>query len=237
MHVLGSGATPAMYFATLLILMVMSNPAQAQALAKRPQPPDAAAPAGAEIDLQLSRVYIRVGKTGLGHPHGVEGRLASGRLLLGATQNAGDLIFDMRSFFADTPAARARVGLEGETDAATQKKVNANMRGPDVLDVDRFPQARFRIASATPRKAIAPGEPPIYDIVGQFTLHGVTRPLRFEAVVNSAEGRSGVSGRFSIKQTDFGITPYTAALGAVGVADTLEIWGDLWFAPVRQARR
>jgi polyisoprenoid-binding protein YceI len=193
--------------------------------------------AGAEIDPQLSRVYIRVGKTGLGHPHGVEGRLASGHLFLGATQNAGDLVFDMRTFIADTPAARARVGLEGDTDAATQKKVNANMRGPDVLDVESFPQARFRITSATPRRATQPGEPPVYDLVGQFTLQGVTRPLRFEAVVTSEKGRSGVAGRFSIKQTDFGITPYTAALGAVGVADTLEIWGDLWFAPVRQVRR
>jgi hypothetical protein len=37
-------------------------------------------------------------------------------------------------------------------------------------------------------------------------------------------------GNFTILQSDFGITPYKAALGAVGVADELKIWGDIWIA-------
>ncbi|MGV2340918.1 MAG UNVERIFIED_CONTAM: hypothetical protein LVR18_45365 [Planctomycetaceae bacterium] len=35
------------------------------------------------VDLQASRVYVFVGKTGLGHDHGVEGRLKSGQVTLG----------------------------------------------------------------------------------------------------------------------------------------------------------
>ena len=51
-----------------------------------------------EIDLRVSRVYILVGKTGLGHEHGIEGRIKSGVLSLGATANAGQIVFDTTTF-------------------------------------------------------------------------------------------------------------------------------------------
>ena len=37
-------------------------------------------------------------------------------------------------------------------------------------------------------------------------------------------------GNFSLLQTDYGIKPFTTALGAIGVADRLTIYGDLWVA-------
>jgi polyisoprenoid-binding protein YceI len=220
-----------------LPLVLVCNTTLAQRVANRQEPSRPVVPSGSDVDLQRSRVYILVGKTGFGHEHGVEGRLASGNIQLGATRNVGELVFDMATFTADTPTARTRVGLTGETDAATQKKVNSNMRGPDVLDVTKHPRASFRIHSAKPRNAASPGETPIYELDGQFTLHGVTRPLRMEATLSSSEGRTGLHGHFTILQSDYGITPYSAALGAVGVADKLEIWGDMWMAPVSGVQR
>ena len=222
---------------SLLHLALVCSGAIAQPVANRPQLAQVAATGGSQIDLQVSRVYIRVGKTGLGHEHGVEGRLASGSIHLGATRDAGELVFDMATFAADTPAARTRVGLSGETDPSTQKKVNANMRGPDVLAVAKFPTAVFRIHSAMLRDSSKPGAAPVYDLDGQFLLRGVTRPLRLTAVVTSAEGRTGLQGRFAISQTDYGITPYSTALGAIGVADKLDIWGDLWMAKAPGVQR
>ena len=219
------------------LLTLAAEHALAQRVTTRPQQLRPDVQIGTEIDLQTSRVYIRVGKTGFGHEHGIEGRLASGKIRLGATQDAGELVFDMPTFTADTPIARTRVGLTGETDAATQKKVNANMLGADVLAVAKFPQAVFRIRSATPRSTPKPGEAPIYDLDGQFTLHGTTRPLRVAAMITTADGRTGLRGRFTIQQTDYGITPYSAALGAVGVADKLDIWGELWMAQASAVQR
>jgi polyisoprenoid-binding protein YceI len=220
-----------------LLLVLLCNITLAQRVANRPEPKRPVVPSGSDVDLQRSRVYILVGKTGFGHDHGVEGRLASGSIQLGATQNAGEMVFDMATFTADTRTARTRVGLTGETDVATQKKVNSNMRGPDVLDVAKHPRASFRILSAKSHNAVTPGETPIYDLEGQFTLHGVTRPLRMVATLNSSEGRTGLHGHFTILQSDYGITPYSAALGAVGVADKLEIWGDIWMAPMPGVQR
>ena len=237
MHVHRLSARSFVSLTSFSLLLLLCDASLAQRVASRPQPSGPAAPAGSEVDLQLSRAYIRVGKTGFGHEHGVEGRLTSGIIQLGATQNAGELVFDMTTFTADTPAARSRVGLTGETDAATQKKVNSNMRGPDVLDVTKHPRASFRILSAKPHPQAQAGATSVYDLEGQFTLHGVTRPLRMEAVLTSSEGRSGLHGHFTILQTDYGITPYSAALGAVGVADKLDIWGDLWMTPAPGAKR
>jgi len=199
-------------------------------------PPAAAAPPlqAGQVDAKLSRTYVLVGKTGLGHEHGVEGRLAGGRIQLGAPAKAGELVFDMTSFVAETAQARAVVGLQGEGSSAAQ--VTANMLGPGVLNVAKFPEARFVIQSALPLPAQQVGALPEYELQGEFTLRGVAQPLRIRAQASQKDGMVRLRGRFSILQTKFGITPYKAALGAVGVADQLDIWGEIWLAGGPQGR-
>src|SRR6185503_19095830 len=55
-----------------------------------------------DVYLPYSRVYVFVGKTGLGHEHGVIGSIKQGRIDLSAARDAGGLLFDMTSFEADT---------------------------------------------------------------------------------------------------------------------------------------
>jgi polyisoprenoid-binding protein YceI len=181
-----------------------------------------------EVDLTRSRVYVFVDKTGLGHEHGVEGKLKSGVIRLGARAHAGLLEFDMTSFVADTDAARKYIGLEGSTSASTRRQVNKNMLGADVLDIRKFPTATFEIESALHKKTKL-GKP-VVELKGEFTLHGKARPLTLYAQPSQKEDSWNLRGDFSIRQTDFGITPYSAALGTVGVADQLKIFGDLWIA-------
>jgi polyisoprenoid-binding protein YceI len=185
-------------------------------------------PAAGQIDTQLSRTYIRVGKTGLGHEHGVEGRIKSGTLRIGATSRAGEIVFDTTSFQADTPTARQYVGLQGTTDADTQRQVNANMLGPDVLDVRSYPTATFTVHSIQPLSA--KGATTQYRLEGDFTLHGKTRKLTVVAEATPMSGQIRLRGGFDILQSDYGITPYSKAFGAIGVADRLTIWGDLWIS-------
>ena len=190
--------------------------------------PNLPSPGG--IELKTSRVYVFVGKTGLGHEHGVIGMLKSGELHLGREKNAGKLEFDMRSFQTDTPEARQYVGLKGETDRGTQQKVNANMLGPDVLNVNSHPTATFEIASIKKQRDLKDGAAE-YLLEGKFTLHGVARPIRFTALDEPKKGWHHLRGRFAIKQSDFKIKPFSMGLGAVGVTDELTIFGDLWIRP------
>jgi polyisoprenoid-binding protein YceI len=181
-----------------------------------------------QIDLKRSRVYVFVGKTGLGHEHGIEGKIKFGVIHLGAAADAGTIEFDVTSFTADTDLARKYVGLQGSTSASTREQVNKNMLGPDVLNVRKYPAATFKVESALHKKTKE--RKPVVELKGKFTLHGKTSPLTVYAQPSQKDGQWNLRGDFSIRQTDFGITPYSAALGTVGVADQLRIFGDLWLA-------
>lgn len=185
----------------------------------------------ADVQIQASRVFVFVEKTGLVHQHGVEAKLNASTLVLAANENAGQLVFDMTSFDADTPVARKYVGLSGTTDDGTRTAVNKNMKGSAVLNVTQFPTATFDVASAKATGQTSGSGLPVYQLDGQFTLHGTKRPLSIMVEVEQSRGWLYVRDNFTIKQTDFGITRYSKAFGAIGVADELKIYGDLFVAP------
>jgi polyisoprenoid-binding protein YceI len=180
-----------------------------------------------QVDKAGSRVYVRVDKaTRLGHSHGVMGSLSAGQV---SFAGPGQLEFDLGSFVADSPQARQHVGLEPDFSQSDAGKVNANMKGPDCLDVAHYPKATFAIASLTPLDGQAVGAPGRYRVQGRFTLHGVTQPAQFDATLaNTAErGVLSLRGQFRIAQTSHGIQPYSALGGLIRVADELTIHGDL----------
>lgn len=183
-----------------------------------------------DLHLEGSRVYIHVGKTGLGHEHAVMGKLSSGSIKLGANVNAGTLVFDMPTFDADSDRARQYIGLSGSTDVGTRNKVNANMQGADVLDVQQFPAATFQITAARPVADKSGRGLPQYQLDGQFTLHGQTQNISILADVEEKKAWLHLRGSFAILQTDYGIQPFSKAFGAIGVANQLTIWGDFWIA-------
>ena len=225
-------APSALVFVTLLSMALPTTlPLDADAQVP-PAAPAAQAPSPppGEVDTDGSRIYVFVGKTGLGHDHAIVGRLVSGRVILDAPQNAGQLVFDMPSLLADTPEARKVLGLAGETDASTRKQTTENMLGPDVLDVARHPTATFDIESAIRSRRPVNGAKPTVDLVGTFTLHGVARKVVIPAEIGAAGRVLRLIGSFRIKQTDFGMKPYKKLGGVVGVADELVIHGDIRIA-------
>jgi hypothetical protein len=184
-----------------------------------------------DIQLEYSRVFVLVDKSGVvGHQHAVEGKLQSGRLSP-RREDAGKLVFDMKSFDADGPAARRYLGLEGTTDDATRKKVNENMLGEEILSVQKFPEAKLEnaILTATGKKSTTGKSE--YLLRGDFTLHRATRPVEIRCEVEEKDGWHHIRGAFKILQSDYGIKPFSKMLGAVGVKDELLIVGDLWMVP------
>jgi len=180
-----------------------------------------------DINAGASRVYVMVDKTGFGHPHAVVGRLREGRLAI-AGRGAGRLVIDLRTFLADAPDARRYINLKGEIDAKTQQDVTATMLGEDVLDVRRFPLAVFDVDSFTPVEASRRSDKVQYRLDGAIKLHGVRRPLRFVAEGGPDRGYLHLKGNFHLRQSEFKMRPYQKALGAVGVADVLTVYGDIW---------
>ncbi len=105
-------------------------------------------------------------------------------------------------------------------------KVQANMLGPQVLDVAKFPTIVYRADSVRispqPPKAGSPSS--LWTIEGSLTLHGQTHP-----VVVSAERLDArrFTGSAIVKQTAFGITPIKVAAGSVRVKDDVRVVFDV----------
>jgi polyisoprenoid-binding protein YceI len=160
----------------------------------------------------------------------VEGKVKSGKLTLGGE---GEIVFDMKTFTADTAEARQRFSLKGKVSSSEAKKVTTAMLSDQVLDVEKFPTATFRITSIAPADKQAAGEPGNYLLEGPFTLHGVEKKLAFKARLEAGEkkGMFKLSGAFPIKHSDHGMKPVSALGGLASVADELQIAGDLILTP------
>ena len=186
-----------------------------------------------EINREFSRVYIFVDRSNsLGHVHGVEGRLKTGLVMLNGAQ-PGNLVIDMQSFDADTPAGRAAFGLADDIDQGTRQKVNENMKGAEVLNVAKFPEARLENIKLTATGKTSQRKLPEYTLEGDFTLQQTTRKITATCDLEEKNGWQHLRGLFKIRQTDFGIKPFSRVLGAVGVKDELLISGDLWIMPAK----
>jgi polyisoprenoid-binding protein YceI len=157
------------------------------------------------IDTSRSRLLIHVSKAGVfsgfGDNHEVEARIAKGSL----DAKAGQLRLAVDS-------RQMRV-LDPQLPSDKRREVQERMLGPDVLDSTHFPEIVFESTH------VQQGEGKTLKVDGRLSLHGVTKPISI--VVQVGNGR--YTGRFTVKQRDFAITPVSIAGGTVKVKDELAI--------------
>ncbi len=108
--------------------------------------------------------------------------------------------------------------LDPEASDSERANIEHTMKSDQVLDPARFPEITFVSTSveAPGGEASAPAH---YSVHGNLTLHGVTKPI--EISVSLSEGR--YTGKVTLKQTDFGITPVKIGGGTIRVKDPIEI--------------
>ncbi len=102
----------------------------------------------------------------------------------------------------------------------------AELRGPQWLDAAKFRDITFKSTSVTLTGANTA------KITGDFTLHGVTKPVVLDATFNGGyaghpmdpHGRIGFSAKGTLKRSDFGIAYGIPAPGTtMGVSDDVEV--------------
>src|SRR5579863_4813404 len=98
-------------------------------------------------------------------------------------------------------------------------KRDAHLRAPDYFNAKQFPTMSFQSTNVKP---VDGG----YEVIGDLTLHGVTRPVSFtlkggDKVVEFPKGtkRIGLVSTFSIRRSDFGVNADLKSLG-----DEVPIW-------------
>jgi polyisoprenoid-binding protein YceI len=184
------------------------------------------------VEAADSQVLIQVGKAGVfgfaGHAHEVA-----------ATDVHGEVVFDpadlsRASVSLEFAAAALRVTGRNEPPADVSE-VQRVMLSDKVLDVERFPKILYR----SRRVSVAARTATTADVVieGDLTLHGATRPMTVRASATvDAGGRLTARGSCSLRQSDFGMVPVTAAGGTVRVRDELDIQFVLRARPSSDSR-
>jgi polyisoprenoid-binding protein YceI len=137
----------------------------------------------------------------------------------------GDVVFD--------PANPANTKINASIDATTlhthDGKRDAHVKAADFLDVEKYPKISFVSTQVT-----SDGKNQ-WKVVGDLTLHGVTKPVTLTVESAPAEAkdpwgnlRSGAEATTTIKRSDFGLT-FNAPLetGGMMLSDDLHIHLDI----------
>ncbi len=112
----------------------------------------------------------------------------------------------------------------------TNEKRDAHLRSVDFFDTEKFPTITFRTKKIT---AVKKGT---FKLVGELTMHGVTKELTFDADMTDAikdptgMQRRAFSASTKINRKDWGLSwNKTLDNGGVAVGDTVDVNLDLEF--------
>jgi polyisoprenoid-binding protein YceI len=177
-----------------------------------------------QVDPERTVVTIFVRRAGplarLGHDHVITSADEAGSVRLGNTpaDSSFELTLPVDRLEVDLPAARAAAGLEFAAPVPDDARAGTrhNMLRAEVLDGQHFPAITLRSSAAS-----GAWPQPIVRVV--VTLKGVEREQEIPVVVERDADGLTARGELRLNQTDFGITPFSVAGGAIRVADTLEI--------------
>lgn len=176
------------------------------------------------VNAGLSDVRFLVYRAGalasFGHNHVIQAKDIRGDVYLADDfQTSGfSLTLPVVGFVVDDPKARSVEGpdfAKQPSDAAIDG-TRKNMLGPDLLDAAHFPEVSIRSVSL-----LGPDWGP--DATVRIELHGVARDISVPISVERNGDSLSVHGSFELKQSDFGLKPFSALGGGLQVADSLRV--------------
>ncbi|HEV7815658.1 MAG TPA: YceI family protein [Janthinobacterium sp.] len=166
------------------------------------------------LDPQRSLITVIVHRGGalarLGHDHAVASRTVEG--FVAPEQGRADFHFRLDQMTVDEAGLRQEAGFDTQPSEAAIAGTRTNML-TRVLDAERFP-----LVLVHAERAAAEGPLSV-----TITLHGVARTLQIPVRIDTLQGRMSVSGAVSLKQSDFGIVPFSVMAGALAVEDRMDL--------------
>lgn len=161
------------------------------------------------------RVLVKTGREGLaaraGHDLTIEITQWSARVTV---PDGGDLAAAAVTAQLDLGSLTVREGSGGAKPLTDKDRRDIQAQARKILGDPA--QAGFASAQVIP----AVGAVPNGEVEGTLTMHGTTRPLRLQ-VTSPEPGK--FRGGATIRQTDFGITPYTGFFGALKLKNEVTI--------------
>ena len=178
------------------------------------------------VDPASSLVVIEVRRGGslarLGHDHVVASHDVQGYVAPG--QGRSDLHVRLDRLVVDEPELRARAGFDTQPTEDDIAGTRRNMLTG--LGAAEHPFVRVGIAKGA---TDGPDDP----LSVAITLHGATRTQQVPMQVDVRGDVVAVTGRLSLRQTDFGIEPLSVLGGALQVQDVVNLRFDIRARRVR----
>jgi polyisoprenoid-binding protein YceI len=177
-----------------------------------------------DIDPERTTVTMLVYRAGplarLGHNHAITSDTESGQVWLGTSPKSSgfEIRVPVAAMVVDDPQARAAAGAEfpGTVPDDARAGTRANMLRAEVLDAEHFPEIIVRCSGAegTWQQVV---------VHAAVRLKGVERNIDVPVALDVTNTLVTAKGAFQIRQTDFGITPFSVAGGAIQVADPVDV--------------
>jgi len=177
-----------------------------------------------DVDAQHSEVEFLVYKAGafsaMGHNHTVEAREFSGDVYLAPQfkDSSFSLKLPVKDFEVDRAEARDAAGgdFKSHPSASDIKGTTEHMLGPDSLDAEKYPDVTIQSVSVS-------GEETKAEMTVRITLHGTPRDVKVPVAISRAGDDLAAAADFELRQSEFGMSPYSALGGALQVADTFKV--------------
>lgn len=170
-------------------------------------------------------VYRGGALSGAGHNHVIASHDLTGAIYIPAEPASAsfEVHVPVASLTVDEPqlrAAESAADFPPDVSQGARDGTRRNMLGPALLDADEHPEVLLwsaRLESSSPAR---PGE--LVATIGaqvRGSWHLVRMPLHYEL---SAEGLT-VTGEAPLKQSELGLAPFTALMGALAVQDEMHL--------------
>jgi polyisoprenoid-binding protein YceI len=100
---------------------------------------------------------------------------------------------------ADFTADLSALTVEDIKDAEYNGKLVGHLKNDDFFSTDKFPEARFVLTKATAKAA------GVYDVTGNLTIKGITKPVTFPATIKTDANGSTVTGKIVVDRSKYDI--------------------------------
>jgi hypothetical protein len=169
-------------------------------------------------DSQVRIYAFRAGRGArLGHNHVISAPQFTGFFYLppgGAAGGRFDLAFRLDQLEIDNPGYRSELGAAFSSVLSPEaiRSTREHLLGANDLQADRFPFVRIRSLQIS-------GEMPKFAAEAEVQMHGQERDMWIPIDVEGLPERLSVSGSLVLRQSDFGVQPYSLLGGLLSVQD------------------
>jgi polyisoprenoid-binding protein YceI len=177
-----------------------------------------------DVDPAHSIMIIRVYRAGpmarLGHNHVITSGDERGVVWRGLEPSGSgfELHIPVKALVVDESAARAGAGPDfaGDVPESARQGTYQNLMRPEVLDAAQYPEIVVRSSGID-----GSWQRPVAH--AQIVLRGQARTIDVPLALDQAGNTLTARGEFRIRQTEFGMTPFSVAGGAIQVGDEIDI--------------